>query len=217
VALENFNRRPLAAHRWAPDKLGFYVEPEWCSVRLFEVESFDGTVLDPCCGTGRIAEAARAAGHQTIATDIVDRGYPHLDGEEDFLGCERRVHNVVCNPPFEICNQFVRHALALTTNKVAMIWLARRLNAARWLESTPLAHVYLLTPRPSMPPGHVIAGGEKPGGGTQDFVWLVFEHGHTGPTAMHWLRRDRIDCHEELPAKRELTAEGFGKQKKVMT
>jgi len=33
-----------------------------------------------------------------------------------------------------------------------MIWLARRLNAARWLANTPLTRVYLMSPRPSMPP-----------------------------------------------------------------
>jgi hypothetical protein len=49
--------------------------------------------------------------------------------------------------------------LELVPGKIAMIWLARRLNAARWLQDTPLARVYLLTPRPSMPPGHVILAG----------------------------------------------------------
>src|SRR5215831_7367744 len=71
-----------------------------------------------------------------------------------------------------------------------MIWLTRRLNAARWLAETPLARVYLLTPRPSMPPGQVILAGEKPGGGTQDFCWLVFDHAYKGPPALHWLHRD---------------------------
>jgi hypothetical protein len=72
-----------------------------------------------------------------------------------------------------------------------MIWLTRRLNAARWLANTPLARIYLLTPRPSMPPGEVILRGEKPGGGTQDFCWLVFSHRHKGPPTVQWLYRDR--------------------------
>ena len=79
--------------------------------------------------------------------------------------------------------------MSVTTNKIAMIWLTRRLNAARWLQDTPLARIYLLTPRPSMPPGHVILAGEKPGGGKQDFCWLVFECGHAGPPDVRWLHR----------------------------
>jgi hypothetical protein len=153
------DRRPLAAHIWRKDPDGFYVEPQWCSERLFEVETFIGPVWDPCCGIGRIPEAARRAGHPIIATDVIDRGYYRFGGVADFLRCERRVRNIVCNPPFAAADQFVRRALKLATGKVAMIWLARRLNAARWLQHLPLARIYLLTPRPSMPPGHVIATG----------------------------------------------------------
>jgi hypothetical protein len=189
----NFDRRPLAAHAWAREEYGFYVEPEWCSQRLFEVEEFAGAVWDPSCGTGRIAEAARLAGYTTRATDLNDRGYQHFDGCLDFLRCDQpRAKNVVCNPPFDKCEQFVHRALALTkgNGKVAVIWLCRRLNAAHWLTDLPLARVYLLTPRPSMPPGHVIAAGEKPGGGRQDFCWLVLSHKHKGRPELHWLYRD---------------------------
>jgi hypothetical protein len=182
--------RPLNAHVWRKDAHGFYVEPHWVDERLFAVESFVGTVVDRACGLGRIPEAARRAGYRTTATDIVDRGYKHFDGELDFLRSDRHIENLVSNPPFHFCNEFTHHALKLAAKKVALIWLTRRLNAAHWLQSTPLARVYLLTPRPSMPPGHIILAGEKPGGGIQDFAWLVFEHGHVGPPVMRWLHRD---------------------------
>ncbi len=67
-----------------------------------------------------------------------------------------------------------------------------RLNAAHWLKGTPLARVWLMTPRPSMPPGHVITRGEKPGGGKVDFCWLVWTRGRTAPAEMRWLRRDAV-------------------------
>jgi len=188
--LKRTDRRPLLAHVWTKDPHGFYIEPEWCSRRLFEVERFDGVIKDPACGIGRITDAARTAGYSVIATDLVDRGYPQFDGVEDFLRSERRVDNIVCNPPYHICRAFAEHALKLARRKVAMIWLARRLNAARWLANTPLTRVYLMSPRPSMPPGHVILAGEKPGGGKQDFVWLTFSHGHQGPPKLHWLCRE---------------------------
>jgi hypothetical protein len=65
-----------------------------------------------------------------------------------------------------------------------------RLNAAHWLKGTPLRRVWMMTPRPSMPPGHVIARGEKPGGGKMDYCWLVWEQGHEGAAEIQWLRRD---------------------------
>ena len=55
--------------------------------------------------------------------------------------------------------------------------------------NAPLVRVYLLTPRPSMPPGQVIAASEKPSGVFQDFVWLVFERIHVGPADLRWLYR----------------------------
>ena len=188
--LKRTDRRPLLAHVWTKDPHGFYIEPEWCSRRLFEVERFDGVIKDPACGIGRITDAARAAGYRVIATDLVDRGYLQFVDAEDFLRSECRVDNVITNPPYHICRAFAEHALKLARRKVAMIWLARRLNAARWLVNTQLARVYLMSPRPSMPPGHVILAGEEPGGGTQDFVWLVFSRGHRGSPELRWLHRD---------------------------
>jgi hypothetical protein len=190
MSVEIVDQRPRASHIWPKDPLGFYVEPAWCSKRLFEVEPFTDPITEPCCGFGRIAESARAAGYSVIATDLIDRGYPRFDGIADFLQCNGRVANIVCNPPYDLCRAFVEHALKVASGKIAMIWLARRLNASRWLEDTPLARIYLLTPRPSMPPGSVIAAGEKPGGGKQDFVWVVWDRDHIGAPTLRWLHRD---------------------------
>jgi hypothetical protein len=182
IDYSNPDRRPLNAGIWAKEELGFYIEPRWCSERLFEVEQFPGGVWDPFCGIGRIPEAAQHAGHQTVATDIINRGYPAFNEAIDFFHCRNsRAANIVTNPAFHLCGpELVEHALRLTVGKVAMIWLLRRLNAARWIRNTPLARIYLLSPRPSMPPGLVLLAGEKPGGGTQDFVWLIWRDAHIG-------------------------------------
>jgi hypothetical protein len=114
-----------------------YVEPEWCSERLFQVEDFHGAVHDPCCGFGTIPEAARQAGLIATGADLVDRGYTRGRVEE-FLGSSRRHGNVVCNPPFDTAREFTLHALKLVQRKVAMVFPTARLNAARWLRETPL-------------------------------------------------------------------------------
>jgi hypothetical protein len=178
------------SHVWNRHEHDWYQEPPWCSRRLFEAEPFTGAVLDPCCGGGNIVEAARAHGHPAHGTDIADRGYGET-GIDFLAGTLDRVDNVVCNPPFKVAPQFVARALELARYKVAIIFPTARLNAARWLQALPLARVWLLTPRPSMPPGEVILRGEKPGNGKEDFCWVVLEHGHRGPAAMHWLHRDR--------------------------
>jgi hypothetical protein len=170
--------RPRAAHIWPQEAAGFYIEPQWCSERLFVVERFVGSIWDCCCGTGRIAETARSAGYHVIATDLVDRGYQHFNGRVDFLAC---VHlcgaNIVANPPFDLCQQFVEHALNLDlpVTKIAVIWQVPRLNAAhRWLTATPLARVYLLTPDQACHPAGLFSTVRSPAAAGRTFVgWCL--------------------------------------------
>jgi hypothetical protein len=182
--------RKRDSHIWYREADEHYVEPAWCSERLFQAEEFRGAVHDPCCGFGTIPEAARRSGLTTTATDLVDRGY-EFGRVEDFLGSDCRYDNIVCNPPFNIAELFARYAVSWTARKVAIIFPTARINAARWLQELPLRRVWLLTPRPSMPPGHVIAAGQKPGGGKMDFCWLVFERGYVDQPELRWLHRDK--------------------------
>lgn len=191
--------RPLNAHVWGRHPDGFYVEPYWVSKRLFEVERFEGTILDPACGLGRIVESALKAGYIARGTDIVKRS-PLFECRADFLeGNIFGPGNIVCNPPFstaersDMAQRFVERALRVAACKVAMLLPSPWLHGdkrARWLEKTPLKRVLFLTPRPSMPPGPVIEAGITPGGGREDFSWLIWERGHYGPWTGGWLRRE---------------------------
>lgn len=180
------------SHAWDRYPDDFYVEPEWCSKRLFAVEPFEDEILDPACGLGRIVAAGRAAGHTISGGDIVQRS-PFCSSVGDFLSSPiRRVANFVSNPPFQHADAFVEAALARATRKVAMLLPANWDHSdkrGRWVETTPLYRVYMLTPRPSMPPGPVIEAGIPPGGGTKDFSWFVWLKGYEGPVTRHWLRK----------------------------
>jgi hypothetical protein len=201
-------RKPRKSHIFAKERHGHYVEPAWCSARLFEVDDFGpprSLILDPSCGWGTILATSMAAGYRALGFDVVERfdRNPYrtpLSGARFFLHdfingslpTRARVTSVVCNPPFDHVEEFCERALRIASYKVAMICLLRRLPAAGWLRSMPLETIYLITPRPSMPPGSWIAAGNKPGGGTQDFVWLVFSklHSPRRPPVTRWLTRD---------------------------
>lgn len=182
------------SHIWERDRHDFYIEPEWVSARLFEAEEFPpGIVWDPACGSGRIVCTARAAGLMADGTDLVDRGRGFRFGH-DFLAPAPSVSGaaaIVTNPPFKHAKDFVIKALSLVDKSCFLLpvtWLNgdRR---SRWLEKQPLARVWVLTPRPSMPPGDVVLSGAKVGQGKQDFAWFVFEKGHDGQPSVGWLRR----------------------------
>jgi hypothetical protein len=186
---------------WERERNDWYVEPEWCSARLFEEEKFEGGIHDPACGSGNIVKSARAAGLHALGSDIVARS--ELCGwTRDFLGethWKNCYDNIVSNPPFKLCDDrknkrfpFVEQALKCATRKVALLlpsnWLQGD-HRSRWLATTPLRRVYFISPRPSMPPGQVIAAGEKPGNGTTDYAWLVWLHGYDGAPEVRWLRK----------------------------
>jgi hypothetical protein len=184
--------KKLDAHIWERAAGEFYCEPPWCSGRLFEEETFDGGIYDPCCGFGTIVIEALKRGLTAYGSDLVHRGWDSTRTPHDFLAPSVESHaNIVCNPPFDVAPQFAAAALARTERKVAMIFPTPRLNAARWLRATPLMRIWLLTPRPSMPPGTTIVAGQKPGRGKKDFCWLIWQRGHVGAPEISWLHRDK--------------------------
>ncbi len=197
------------AHIFAKERHGHYVEPSWVSARLFEVDDLGPPhtlIYDPSCGWGTILRSAIDAGYRAAGSDIVDRLHRRQLGltktrfyKWDFLNghcpTAASIESVVCNPPFDHVEEFCERALRMADYKVAMICLLRRLPAAKWLRSMPLETIYLISPRPSMPPGKWIAAGNEPGGGTQDFVWLVFNklRSPRSSPVVKWLTRDSQD------------------------
>lgn len=195
---------------WEREPDNWYPEPAWCSARLFEVEAFPGPILDPFAGMGRIVQSARAAGLKAHGTDLRRRGFAGVVGGHDWFGPDWQHDrgSIVTNPPYGRRpkadvkagerDRFEEEALRLALHrgaiKVALFLDAKWTNSAargKWLETLPLARVYLLGPRPSCPPGPVIMAGEAAGSGTTDFSWFVFDVDHVGPPSLHWLRRDR--------------------------
>jgi hypothetical protein len=122
-------KRPKATHIFAKEAYNCYVEPHWCSRRLFGVEQFTPIVLDPFCGTGRVSEAATAAGYAVNARDIVDRGCPRSFlvsfNIMDFLDTHHidPATSIVGNPPFE--DEILIRSKHLRLLKAAVTPLAR--------------------------------------------------------------------------------------------
>jgi hypothetical protein len=193
--------RTRDAKVWKRDPYDYYREPDWCSERLFHVEPFRGGILDPAAGSGAILRSALAAGYRVEGSDLVIRNPALVGTERDWLeACSERFENIVSNPPFKLCDDrragtrpFVERCLERAERKVALLlplsWLTGA-ERSHWLEQSPLRRVWILSPRPSMPPGHVIDAGEKPGNGKEDFAWYVWQIDFDGRPEISWLRRD---------------------------
>lgn len=103
----------------------FYPTPPEATRALLAAEPFEGSVWEPACGTGWIGDELKSAGHDVVATDLVDYGYGTR--HRDFLA-ERKplARNIITNPPYGrgLGDAFCRHAIALTAQtggKVAML------------------------------------------------------------------------------------------------
>jgi SAM-dependent methyltransferase len=194
-------KTPRLSHNWDRHPDDYYIEPEWTSARLFEEHDFSGEIVDPACGSGRILIEAQRAGYEARGFDIEERANHGFEFRiRDFIVSEPYANifdNVVSNPPFKHCDDasdyaFVRRALLAARDQVALLLPAAWLHGdkrGKWLRTTPLEFVYIITPRPSMPPGPVIEAGDKPGQGTKDFSWFVWRHGYEGEPKIRWLTK----------------------------
>ncbi len=194
---EAFSPRERRSHIFARDPDGWYVDPLWCSRRLFQEEQFAPLIWDPFCGQGNVLEGAIANGHRAFGSDIRDRGATwRVKGAEyesgDFFAMKPPVKapfSIVGNPPFNLMQPADERAITLAP-KVALLWRLARLVAAHWLQGMPLVRVHMLTPRPSMPTGTHIEAGGYVGGDSHEYCWLVFERGYVGAPELGWLSRD---------------------------
>lgn len=113
-----------------------------------------------------------------------------------------RVRNVVSNPPYggsKLAVRFVEGAFSMgSVHKVAMFLPMRFLAAERrcdWFRTRPPARIYILSTRPSCPPGDKLAAGEiEAKGGFVDYCWLVWIVGWGGEPVTRWLVRDDADA-----------------------
>lgn len=174
----------------------WYVENEACVRSLFDAMPWfrANGAHDPCCGGGNIPHVAAKMGIAVSGADKVDRcngGFP----VREFLSDNTRRKAIVTNPPFGIAIEIVKHALDVVDDGgyVAIIGQAKFLfSQARHplFMRREMDRVLVLSKRPSMPPGKLLAekGEEVRGNGFHDFCWFVWRVGKTSPgAAISWL------------------------------
>ena len=73
---------------------------------------------ETACGSGRIAKELKRLGyHVSKETDLYDRGYGSTG--VDFFECNEVFQgNTITNPPYSLINDWIKHSLEITSNKV---------------------------------------------------------------------------------------------------
>jgi hypothetical protein len=119
------------SHTFEERGLDLYETPPCATEALMRVEQLPHGLWEPAAGRGAIVDVLRARGHTVVASDVADYGFP-LDFVADFrtmLEAPADVECILTNPPFQIVNAFVAHALDLCPRVIVLARLA-------FLEST---------------------------------------------------------------------------------
>jgi hypothetical protein len=173
-------------HAYAERGNDLYPTAPGATGALIGAEALPRYVWDPCCGTGTIVNELRAAGHEVVATDLIEHGIPITPPGyygRDFLlerqapaGCGA----IVCNPPYKLAPQFVRHALTIVPVTCMLLRLAFLESTSRTdiLESGQLARVLVFRRRLPMMHRHGWAGPRA--GNSMAFAWFIWRHDWSG-------------------------------------
>jgi hypothetical protein len=180
-------------HPLAERGLDLYETPPAAVEALLRAEQIPHGVWESAAGRGAIVHVLRDRGHTVVASDIADHGFP-LHFQRDFLtevAMPPGVAAIVTNPPFQIAEQFVAHALELAPLVIMLLRLAFLESERRCgiLENRGLARVHVFRKR--LPMMHRDGWQGRKANSGMAFAWFVWERGHAGPTIVDRISWER--------------------------
>ncbi|MCK5609712.1 NAD(P)-dependent oxidoreductase [Candidatus Pacearchaeota archaeon] len=113
------NKNKVSHHKINKDRspYDFYpTEPSFTKVLMDRIK-FNGLILEPACGTGKMSEVIESYGYKVKSSDLIDFKYGSI---EDFFNI-KNAENIITNPPYNIGLEFINHALQITSSKIAML------------------------------------------------------------------------------------------------
>jgi hypothetical protein len=171
-----------------------YETPAAAVETLLRVEKLPRIIWEPAAGRGAIVRVLRAHRHTVVASDLIDYGFP-LRFVADFLTTTRAPRGcgaILTNPPFQLDEEFVGHALSLAPTVIMLLRLAWYEGESRTdiLEQRGLARIHVFRKR--LPMMHRDGWSGRRARSAIPFAWYVWERSHAGNTAIDrisWERR----------------------------
>ena len=163
----------------------FYPTPAVGTQALMDVEKFTGEIWECGCGDGAMSRVLEANGYKVKSTDLTYRGYGETE-PQDFLASTYVSDNIVTNPPFSLGQEFVEHALAQSTGKVAMLCKLQFLEGKKRTEMfkrTPFKKVWVFSKRLTL----YRDGIKMKNSGMIAFAWFVWDKQFKGEPTVGWL------------------------------
>lgn len=194
--------------KWDKADFDWYVEgPRAVEQLLDGIDFGDDLIWDPCCGKGNVLNVARAWGHPTFGSDVVDRHPTHRFQRGNILTqiakmptMVGRATSIIANTPYSyeenIAERIIGHCLdSYPVRRAAFILpIAFLAGQERWgrmlAPGRPRpSHTCIYRERHTMPPGAMIDSMASPfEGGMADYCVLLFTAPHRWRTETVWLR-----------------------------
>ena len=188
-------------------KFEHYETPEWAAKAILEKEPMGEFILDPCCGSGVLANAAFDRVHHVHCLDIHDWGYKYQHQIFDFLELKKfpfeNEWSVFMNPPFSKACQFVEKSIELGAHKIVCFqrfaWWESRKRKDFWQKHPP-SKVYICGDRatcwrhdiPKNKHGkrYNPETGKELNGTPTAYAWFVWKKNHTGGTILSHIYKE---------------------------
>jgi hypothetical protein len=172
-----------------------YETPPCATEALLRVEQLPHWIWEPAAGRGAIVNVLRDRGHAVIASDLIDYGFP-LHFVVDFMTTTKMPAGCTCiltNPPFQIVNEFVVHALDLAPRVIMLARLAFVESGRRTdiLEKRGLARIHVFRNR--LPMMHRDGWAGPRASNAVPFCWFVWERDHRGPPTLDRISWERTN------------------------
>lgn len=171
----------------------------WAIEAILDCEILTRQVCDPCCGDGRMAEAAKRRGHEVFASDLFDWGYNDYQWinflTDDFNWNFGKDVTVFMNPPFSLACEFVDRARELGARKIVCfqrsVWRECR-KRRLWWEKHPANRVYQCGDRAYCWYGTIPIDKRGKGGMNQPHSWFVWENGQPAGTLERTIWKEMV-------------------------
>jgi hypothetical protein len=169
------------SHPLADRQRDLYETPPCATVALTRAELLPLSIFEPASGRGAIANVLRSRGHRVVAADIFD--YGNLDFVADFMTVTKMPAGCGCictNPPFQIVNEFIAHALDLSPRVIMLARLALLESVARTeiLEYRNLARIHVFRNR--LPMMHRDGWAGPRASSAVAYAWFCWDRDHRG-------------------------------------
>lgn len=186
-----------------------YPTPAYATLALLEHETFDGDIWDSCCGDGEMIIALKwllANANKFIASDLNDHGYGWTG--RDFLHVDVSrpvVNNLITNPPFRDIDVMIRHAIAASRRKTAILARLAILEGGKryaLFEQNPPSRVHIFTERVTMYSRRQLAlmsaAGEKPRSSKTACAWFIWDKQSDDHMVMSLIRPGRKHAYADV-------------------